>query len=160
MSGLHAPVFSSRHLLATVTSRACIDPREGCSICNYWAKAGINLGQRKMQPPFGTLHWWECCCVWGHNVLSEWRGGFRLRTFVLACVMFDHDRGRGIEEAAIHTDCGSPRGASRVPLEHQRRTTRACPLPSTLSFSTKSSTHLFRSRNTLGTLTRLLQFKH
>ena len=34
VSGLHAPVFSSRHLLATVISRACVDPREGCSLCH------------------------------------------------------------------------------------------------------------------------------
>ena len=59
---------------------------------------------------------------------------------------------------------GLAQGRLTGPSEHQRRTTKAYPLPSTLSrsshFSTKSNIHLFRGQHTLGTLTRHLQFKH
>ena len=80
VSGLHAPVFSSRHLLATVISRACIDPREGCSPCHVsgHGKHQPRTTENILQPHFGTLHWSDCCCVWGHNILSEWRSNLAL----------------------------------------------------------------------------------
>lgn len=47
---------------------------------------------------------------WGRNALSEWRVGFRLRTFRFG---LRYVRQRGIEETALSTDYGSPRGAHR-----------------------------------------------
>ena len=99
-----------------------------------------------------ALHWWECRCVWGRNALSEWWGAFRLRTFIFG---LPYVRQRGIEEAAIHTDCGSPKGASRVPPELSVELPEPAHfLYPSLTFHTRRNTHLFRSRNTLGTLTR------
>ena len=62
--------------------------------------------------------------------IADVRCGLR----VLCSIIVPSDRRRGIEETAIHTDYSLAVRASPVPPEYQRRTTRACPLPSTLSF--------------------------